>query len=228
MKRKATETPKTNKTHVIRGASIALCVAALGMGAMSYFTDWKEADTTQTHAGTVEATLDLQTKDLDGDLGLINPGDVTPFNFVITNTGEKSIDVKPVITIKSDKAMNPDDMEFKIVKENKADGSETLIDTVGDVVMSSDNKVATYTIADSPLAGSVERDVTKDGSTENTKEYTYYFAFDEDAKNNMQGAKLDVKVEMYAKQHRNTQTDHVKDSDWKSICEEKVATSPLP
>ena len=42
----------------------------------------------------------------------------TPFNFDITNTGEKSIDVKPVITIKSDKAMNPDDMEFKIVKES--------------------------------------------------------------------------------------------------------------
>ena len=227
MKRKATETPKTNKTHVIRGASIALCVAALGMGAMSYFTDWKEADTTQTHAGTVEATLDLQTKDLDGDLGLINPGDVTPFNFVITNTGEKSIDVKPVITIKSDKAMNPDDMEFKIVKENKADGTETLIDVTGKkVAMSSDNKVATYTIADSPLAGSVEKEADKDGTTETSKTYNYYFAFDEDAKNNMQGAKVDVKVEMYAKQHRNTQTDHVKDSDWKSICEEKAVSLP--
>lgn len=158
MKKNKTETQKTNKNRLIRGTALAVCIAALGIGAISYFTDYKSADTTQTHAGTVEATLDLQTKDLDGALGIINPGDVTPFNFVITNTGEKSIDVKPVITIKSDRAMNPDDMEFKLVKENKADGTETLIDTVGTVVMSEGNKVATYTITDSPLAGSVEKD----------------------------------------------------------------------
>lgn len=222
MKKNKTETQKTNKNRLIRGTALAVCIAALGIGAISYFTDYKSADTTQTHAGTVEATLDLQTKDLDGALGIINPGDVTPFNFVITNTGEKSIDVKPVITIKSDRAMNPDDMEFKLVKENKADGTETLIDTVGKVVMSEGNKVATYTITDSPLAGSVEKDQSTDGATENSKTYNYYFAFDEDAKNNMQGATLDVSVEMFAKQHRNTETDHAKDSDWTSIVEEKV------
>lgn len=222
MKKNKTETQKMNKNRLIRGTALAVCIAALGIGAISYFTDYKSADTTQTHAGTVEATLDLQTKDLDGALGIINPGDVTPFNFVITNTGEKSIDVKPVITIKSDRAMNPDDMEFKLVKENKADGTETLIDTVGRVVMSEGNKVATYTITDSPLAGSVERDQSTDGATENSKTYNYYFAFDEDAKNNMQGATLDVSVEMFAKQHRNTETDHAKDSDWTSIVEEKV------
>lgn len=222
MKKNKTETQKTNKNRLIRGTALAVCIAALGIGAISYFTDYKSADTTQTHAGTVEATLDLQTKDLDGALGIINPGDVTPFNFVITNTGEKSIDVKPVITIKSDRAMNPDDMEFKLVKENKADGTETLIDTVGRVVMSEGNKVATYTITDSPLAGSVEKDQSTDGATENSKTYNYYFAFDEDAKNNMQGATLDVSVEMFAKQHRNTETDHAKDSDWTSIVEEKV------
>lgn len=222
MKKNKTETQKTNKNRLIRGTALAVCIAALGIGAISYFTDYKSADTTQTHAGTVEATLDLQTKDLDGALGIINPGDVTPFNFVITNTGEKSIDVKPVITIKSDRAMNPDDMEFKLVKENKADGTETLIDTVGKVVMSEGNKVATYTITDSPLAGSVENDQSTDGATENSKTYNYYFAFDEDAKNNMQGATLDVSVEMFAKQHRNTETDHAKDSDWTSIVEEKV------
>lgn len=55
-----------------------------------------------------------------------------------------------------------------------------------------------------------------------TGELFYYFAFDEDAKNNMQGATLDVSVEMFAKQHRNTETDHAKDSDWTSIVEEKV------
>lgn len=222
MKKNKTETQKMNKNRLIRGTALAVCIAALGIGAISYFTDYKSADTTQTHAGTVEATLDLQTKDLDGALGIINPGDVTPFNFVITNTGEKSIDVKPVITIKSDRAMNPDDMEFKLVKENKADGTETLIDTVGTVVMSEGNKVATYTITDSPLAGSVEKDSSTDGATENSKTYNYYFAFDEDAKNNMQGATLDVSVEMFAKQHRNTETDHAKDSDWTSIVEEKV------
>lgn len=222
IKKNKTETQKTNKNRLIRGTALAVCIAALGIGAISYFTDYKSADTTQTHAGTVEATLDLQTKDLDGALGIINPGDVTPFNFVITNTGEKSIDVKPVITIKSDRAMNPDDMEFKLVKENKADGTETLIDTVGKVVMSEGNKVATYTITDSPLAGSVEKDQSTDGATENSKTYNYYFAFDEDAKNNMQGATLDVSVEMFAKQHRNTETDHAKDSDWTSIVEEKV------
>lgn len=222
MKKNKTETQKTNKNRLIRGTALAVCIAALGIGAISYFTDYKSADTTQTHAGTVEATLDLETKDLDGALGIINPGDVTPFNFVITNTGEKSIDVKPVITIKSDRAMNPDDMEFKLVKENKADGTETLIDTVGKVVMSEGNKVATYTITDSPLAGSVENDQSTDGATETSKTYNYYFAFDEDAKNNMQGATLDVSVEMFAKQHRNTETDHAKDSDWTSIVEEKV------
>lgn len=221
MNKNRKETGKGSK-RVVRGTAVALCITALGMGAMSYFTDYKSADTTQTHAGTVEAELNLKTKDLTNGLGIINPGDVTPFNFTITNTGEKSIDVKPVITVKSDKAMNPDDMEFKIVKENKADGTETLIDVVGRVEMSNENKTATYTITDSAIAGSVEKDQDKDGATEASKDYNYYFAFDEDAKNNMQGAKLDITVEMYAKQHRNTEADHAKDSDWTSIVEEKV------
>ena len=218
-------TKKENKGNqkVVRGTAVALCVAALGMGAMSYFTDYKSADTTQTHAGTVEATLDLTTKDLTGGLGIVNPGDVAPFNFTLTNTGEKSIDVKPVITVKSNKAMNPDDMEFKIVKENKADGTETLIDVVGRVEMSEGNKVAKYTIADSPLAGSVEKDMDKDGTTETSKQYNYYFVMDEDSKNNMQGAELDIKVEMFAKQHRNSQADHAKDSNWTSIVEESLS-----
>lgn len=213
-------------TNVVRGTAVAVCVLALGAGAMSYFTDYKSADTTQTHAGTVEATLDLKTKDMtvgmDGEsLGIINPGDITPFNFDVTNTGEKSIDIKPVITITSSQAMNPDDMEFKIVKTS--DGSETLIETNGEVVMSNGNKTATYTLKDYSLAGSVEKDQTKDGNTATTKAHTYFFMMDKDSKNNMQSATVDIKVEMYGKQHRNTQTDHVKDSDWKSIVEEKTS-----
>ena len=215
---------KTN--NMVRGTAVAVCVLALGAGAMSYFTDYKSADTTQTHAGTVEATLDLKTKDMtvgmDGEsLGIINPGDITPFNFDVTNTGEKSIDIKPVITITSSQAMNPADMEFKIVKAS--DGSETLIETNGEVSMSKDNKTATYTLKDYSLAGSVEKDQTKDGNTANTKAHTYFFMMDKDSKNNMQSATVDIKVEMYGKQHRNTQTDHVKDSDWKSIVEEKTS-----
>lgn len=215
---------KTN--NMVRGTAVAVCVLALGAGAMSYFTDYKSADTTQTHAGTVEATLDLKTKDMtvgmDGEsLGIINPGDITPFNFDVTNTGEKSIDIKPVITITSSQAMNPADMEFKIVKAS--DGSETLIETNGEVSMSKDNKTATYTLKDYSLAGSVEKDHTKDGNTATTKAHTYFFMMDKDSKNNMQSATVDIKVEMYGKQHRNTQTDHVKDSDWKSIVEEKTS-----
>lgn len=35
---------KTN--NMVRGTAVAVCVLALGAGAMSYFTDYKSADTT--------------------------------------------------------------------------------------------------------------------------------------------------------------------------------------
>lgn len=208
------ENKTNNKKKVVRGASVALCVAALGMGAMSYFTDYK-TETMSAKAGKLGISLTMDKNDLNGGLTIINPGDKNPLEFTVTNTGEKSVDVKHVVTITADTAMTSGqaDQEFKLVTEAGADlaAEENTLTIKGE-----GTKEVVYTFADFPLAGSIEKDTAKDGTDVATKKLKYKFAMDEDAQNAWQGKTPSVKVETYAKQHRNTQdqTEWQKMGEW--------------
>lgn len=147
------------------------------------------------------------TTDLTNGLTIINPGDSNPLEFTVSNTGEKSIDVKAVMTVKAPQAFTEADHEYKITD---TDGTEL------EGVLSEDKQTITYTIDDVALAGSVENDEEKDGSTETSHVYEYKFAMDEDAKNAWQDTTANVKIEVFAKQHRNTSG---LGTDWVSVVE---------
>ena len=112
------------------------------------------------------------------------------------------MDVKAVITVTADQAMNTADPQYKVTSNGSAlSGS-----------LSGDGKTMTYTIDDVILSGSVEEET--DAST--SHQYQYAFEMDADADNTWQDSNVSVSIELYAKQHRNTSE---LGTDWTSIVE---------
>lgn len=190
---------KFTKKFVACCASIAL-ITTLMIGAFSYFTDY-QTKTLQASAGTLELTLTDATEDLTAGLSILNPGDANELTFTANNTGEKSMDVKAIITVTANQAMSATDHQYKITKDGTA-----LAGT-----LSEDHKTLVYTVDDVVLNGSVE----EDGESTSYK-YDYLFEMDADADNTWQNSDVEVTIELYAKQHRNT--DELT-SDWTSIVE---------
>ena len=187
------------------GLAAVATVGVLG-GTLAYFTDYDSKDLT-VKPGTLQMEIADATTDLTNGLTIINPGDSNPLNFTVNNTGEKSMDIKAVMTVKAPQAFNEDDHEFKITTPEGQELNGEL---------SKDKQTITYTIDDVALAGSIEKDESLDGSTKTSHKYDYKFAMDEDAKNSWQNATSDVKIEVFAKQHRNTSG---LGSDWANIVE---------
>lgn len=193
----------------VRIMAAALMVFALVCGAFSYFTDYASKDLSAT-AGTLTIDMTNATADLTNGLTIMNPGDSNPLSFTVNNTGSKSADVKAVITVKADQAMTEADHEFKVTDVNGTELQGTL---------SADKTTMVYTIDDKIINGSVETDVVTRGLSDDTKSYTYnyQFAMDADAKNIWQDKGASVKIEAFAKQHRNTTS--LDAADWTQIVE---------
>lgn len=182
-----------NKKRVTRVTATVLAVSALSVGAFSYFTDYASKEVSAT-AGTMNMKL-TESIDIDGTLNILNPGDVHEFDFKVANTGSKSMDVKHVITLVSSNKLTAADHEYKITLD---DGTEVAGE------LQADGKTIIYTVDDGlVLDGTTEKDATPAATT---KDYAYKFKMDENAKNAFQGSTVSVKLELFAKQHRNTTT----------------------
>lgn len=190
---------KTTKKIITSCASIAI-IATLMMGAFSYFTDY-QSKTLQASAGTLELEMTDATEDLTAGLTILNPGDANELTFTASNIGKKSMDVKAVISVTASQAMNQEDFQYKLTKDGTA-----LTGT-----LSPDGKTLVYTADDVVLSGTIE----EDGESTSHK-YDYLFEMDADADNTWQDSDVEVTIELYAKQHRNT--DELT-SDWTSIVE---------
>lgn len=200
---------KENKKRIIMGTSFMMTLC-LGMGAFSYFTDYESKELT-AKAGTLKMEIDKgATSDLTNGLTILNPGDSNPLQFTVNNIGEKSMDVKAVITVTSSLPMNVNDHEYKVTDDKGVE--------LTNAALSNQNKTITYTIDDVVLAGKIEEDSEADKQMEKSHAYNYKFKMDEEAKNAFQGSNVSVKIETFAKQHRNTST--VGD-DWISIVEQE-------
>ena len=133
----------------LRFISVVAIMATLLIGAFSYFTDYHSA-TLSAKAGTLELTMTDATEDLTDGLTILNPGDVNDLTFTAANAGEKSMDVKAVITLTSSKELTENAHEYKIT-----DGETELTG-----VLSNNNKTITYSLDDVLLSGSIEKDGT--------------------------------------------------------------------
>ena len=196
---------KNKKRIITLGAAAVATIAVLG-GTFAYFTGYDSKDLT-AKAGTLTVELTDATEDLTNGLTVINPGDANPLTFTVSNTGEKSMDVKAVMKVSAPQAFTESAHEFKITDDK---GTELT------GVLSDDKQSITYTVTDLTLAGSVENDSTLDGTTYTSHKFDYKFAMDSGAKNARQDVTGTVKIEVYAKQHRNTSS---LGSDWVSIVE---------
>ena len=196
---------KNKKRIITLGAAAVATIAVLG-GTFAYFTGYDSKDLT-AKAGTLTVELTDATEDLTNGLTVINPGDANPLTFTVSNTGEKSMDVKAVMKVSAPQAFTESAHEFKITDDK---GTELT------GVLSDDKQSITYTVTDLTLAGSVENDSTLDGTTDTSHKFDYKFAMDSGAKNAWQHVTGTVKIEVYAKQHRNTSS---LGSDWVSIVE---------
>ena len=196
---------KNKKRIITLGAAAVTTIAVLG-GTFAYFTGYDSKDLT-AKAGTLTVELTDATEDLTNGLTVINPGDANPLTFTVSNTGEKSMDVKAVMKVSAPQAFTESAHEFKITDDK---GTELT------GVLSDDKQSITYTVTDLTLAGSVENDSTLDGTTDTSNMFDYKFAMDSGAKNAWQDVTGTVKIEVYAKQHRNTSS---LGSDWVSIVE---------
>lgn len=196
---------KNKKRIITLGAAAVTTIAVLG-GTFAYFTGYDSKDLT-AKAGTLTVELTDATQDLTNGLTVINPGDANPLTFTVSNTGEKSMDVKAVMKVSAPQAFTESAHEFKITDDK---GTELT------GVLSDDKQSITYTVTDLTLAGSVENDSTLDGTTDTSHKFDYKFAMDSGAKNAWQDVTGTVKIEVYAKQHRNTSS---LGNDWVSIVE---------
>ncbi len=190
---------KLKKTFVTNVLSIAI-IATMLIGAFSYFTDYQEKKLT-ANAGTLSLEMTDATEDLTANLTILNPGDANELKFTANNTGEKSMDVKAVITVSANQSMDENDPQYKITSNGTALNG----------VFSDQGKTITYTIDDVILSGSIETD---GNSTKH--QYNYLFEMDADADNTWQDSNVSVNIQLYAKQHRNSSE---LGTDWTSIVE---------
>ena len=192
-----------NKKMVAMVAAVAI-FASLCVGAYSYFTDYAT-----TYAKGTAGTLEIKVTDVTPEWGsgelLMIPGIPQDFSFTVENVAEKSVDVKSVIS-------------FTFDREITASAPEIIISDMNgnplDVELSNGNKTMTLTAADVVLNGSKE---TESGVSSLSTVYSYKITFSEDADVSWQGFSMNGKLEVYAKQHRNTEDMA---SDWIKIVEQ--------
>lgn len=203
---------------VCGAAAIALIVGST----YSYFTD--RADTEAfSKAGSVSIEIEDEIQNtLDTtNNGILNPGDaVSGIDFSVFNRGNKSIDVKDIITLTiTDREGNPlnvtdengqaeydlyksSDVTYDAVNGYKiAEGAKPVeVRTVNGNIITYIPE--TYTLNGySADGGAVE---TEEGIDATSKDHEYTLVFRNTSSNTFQLSKVDINIVSQAKQHRNT------------------------
>ena len=218
------------KKSTKRNLKLTSAVAALALiatGSLAYFTDYAETDASGT-AGTVGITLDSGINLLDADgKNILNPGDLRDAGFTVTNTGNKSIDVRTTIVLTSTQPMalsgqaefelyHREDVEFI---DGKGWQPKENAEPIAVREISADGLTITYKPADYILNGAgasdmereIEADVAVDAknfdvSDDGTSvECDYVLVFKGASSNDFQAAGVSIDVLVEAKQHRNTE-----------------------
>lgn len=202
-------------------AIVVICVTLI-IGAYSYFTDYDHATLT-AEVGTPDIVLE-QTIDINGEADILNPGDVFPFDFKVKNIGEKAADIFAVITvigkpyykvteetentISGEKYDPTEPSPYKLLVDGAAvcfeDSSEVERDS------SSTDRKYIYVFPVEQLSGTIE---TIEGKSTEIS-YNREFGMDIDAPNDWGLSTVRVTIEIFSKQHANT--DSVTQDEWKA------------
>lgn len=210
-------------------------ILTLAVGSLAYFTDRADTSATAT-AGTVGITLDAATleasmKDADGK-DIFNPGDSRVVNYSLTNTGNKSIDVKETIILTSSVAMDKAaaQAEYELYKASDVeevagkgwapkDGAEPLaVRSISDDGTQIVYNVPQYTLNGSATFADEEREI-EDGIDTDTNAGNYVLVFKGASDNSFQDSTVTLEILAEAKQHRNTSAF---DADWSELQGETI------
>lgn len=216
-----------NKRIKFAVAAIAAALVLLIGASLAYFTD-NATGTAQGTAGTVKISLaNFNLTNPNGNINNFNPGDGRDITAAITNTGNKSVDVRETFSITMTPAnlteftATPPTMGWAIYAKSDC----TLDSTTGNYVVNqsaspiaaptitvnSDKSVtATYVVpTDAVLNGTganreVETNATGTGTDGNIMANEYVLAMMPASDNSYQGATVTLDILAEAKQHRNT------------------------
>ena len=158
------------------------------------FTDVSDAtahkEATQENTDSLVWTDNKITNDAQP---IMNPGDKFDMGYKLTNTGNKSIDVRQQLTLTSSVELTADAEEYTLKC-----GNVTITPTV-----SADKKSITYAIPDIILNGTIETEDDGVAQAEG-QDYDLYLDFALAAANKFMNSTVSVQLDIMAKQHRNT------------------------
>lgn len=204
-----------------------LCIAAVMAAATVSSAFWTDSIEMKQEIKAYDIGIDYEDESLSGiSESPYIPGDARGFSFAVINSGDISVDIKPVISITASKDMIPGNSGFIITD---AEGEEIsgyekkYIDESGEELSKEDIEAGkafrtlTYTKArEEVLAGSSQRDESI-GEKETRREYSYGLKLLEDTDNSFAGAEAVIDISTYAIQHRNREAS----GEWISIVEER-------
>ncbi|MDO4439353.1 MAG: hypothetical protein Q4B86_07960 [Eubacteriales bacterium] len=214
---------KLSKKLVVTISIALIAVASIGIASMAY---WTERIDLSSNIGTLDIGIqyDEEALNIAGNEAFV-PGQKSDINFSVSNTGKTSVDIKPVISIKSDKNMTIGGSEFMLVNNNDTKAIEEfeIEYFLNDVKVANSNGTAfnkaVYTAKRGiTLAGSIQKDPELDkdvneGKIITTKAFSTALKLSESSDVGFMGAAAEVQIKTYAMQHRNTEEIR-QDNNW--------------
>ena len=218
------------KRSKLIGAGIAgiAAIAIVGSMGLAFFSDTDDTSA-QAKAGSVQINVSDLTIE---NAGNVNPGDEDPdvpdgsregtshdFDFTVTNTGNKSVVTRNIITLDVAKDGSTLDAGVLALYANGVELTEKYVRVDGsdEFIAAADyttGKLAAvrYVVAGASLNGTGDNAETETGITSNSVDYSYDLSLAYEANNDYQLADITAQIEVQAMQYRNTQ-----DSTWDTV-----------
>ena len=219
---------KKKSKLICAGVAGLMAVAIVGSMGLAFFSDTVE---TKASAKGGSVTIDVTDLEIENS-GNVNPGDEDPdvpdgsregtphdFTFSVTNTGNKSVVTRNIITLSVSKNNAVLDANVLALYEDKKELSQkyVLIEGSEEYIPSANytgGKIIAvrYVVNGASLNGTGDAAEVESGITSNSQDYKYALSLALETTNEYQLADIKADIEVQAMQYRNTQ-----DSTWDTV-----------
>lgn len=219
---------KKKSKLICAGVAGLMAVAIVGSMGLAFFSDTGE---TKASAKVGSVTIDVTDLEIENS-GNVNPGDEDPdvpdgsregtphdFTFSVTNTGNKSVVTRNIITLSVSKNNTVLDANVLALYEDKKELSQkyVLIEGSEEYIPSANytgGKIIAvrYVVNGASLNGTGDAAEVESGITSNSQDYKYALSLALETTNEYQLADIKADIEVQAMQYRNTQ-----DSTWDTV-----------
>lgn len=205
-----------NKCVIFKILLVAVCIISVYSAATSSSAFWTDSISIDQSIKALSMGVGFQESELElADDEPFMPGDSKPFSFTVENSGEISVDIKPVITITATADMVSGGNGYIIVDSNGAEitgynktyygHDETKINNEEVGRGTAYRKIVYELATEDTLSGSKQNDGAK-GENSSSKRYEYKVKLCDETNNDFEGVTAQLEVSTYAIQHRNRET----------------------